>query len=68
MVKTLLSDEADGYQEFIIETIKRVFDEKETRKTFKDKPFDTNPWQLPISIWLGQEKARALHTELTTKP
>lgn len=68
MVKTLLNDEADGYQEFIIETIKRVFDEKETRKTFKDKPFDANPWQLPISIWLGQDKAKALHTKLATKP
>ena len=64
-LKNDYNDEADGLEDLIIETIIKVFNEKETKKTFKDKAFDANPWQTPISSWLGQDKAQELYQKLT---
>ena len=63
-LKNDYNDEAEGLEDFIIETIKRVFDEKETKKTFKNRTFNDNPWQLPISVWLTQARAKKLYDEL----
>lgn len=65
-LKNDYNDEAEGFEDFIIETIKRVFDEKETRKTFKDKVFNVNPWQIPICQWLGESRAKKIYDELTS--
>lgn len=55
----------DEIRESICSCIKAIFDEKETKKTFREKTFNDNPWQLPIAIWLGQEKAKELFGELS---
>ncbi|WP_259015107.1 TIGR03986 family type III CRISPR-associated RAMP protein [Emticicia fluvialis] len=65
-IKADFEDEVPaGIKQAIYECIKRVFDEKETKKAFRDKKILDNPWQLPISIWLGPEQAKALYDELT---
>ncbi len=54
----------DNVKQSIYECIINIFDEKETKKTFKEKTFNDNPWQLPIAIWLSQEKAKELYDKL----
>lgn len=64
-IRNQFNDDVSGLHSFIIETIKNVFDEKETKKTFRDKQFSENPWQIPIAQnWLGQDKAKKLYNDL----